>query len=234
MIIEDTMFLEKVKLDEANKEENTDDKVPGSLWEHDLSNQTTANLSSHKDEAQTVREEARWLFVPDEYLDKMTQECRDYLKSATKEGNKQWVSEGDVLLAWWAKASPFSTLDKIILNGFGKMVNVALDRADSLLNQFSRDPVPSSRPLHPSQSPRQASRSLRPALSTQRAPHVHPHIPLLVLSRRNTTCPTSFYNPSDCPPRNGSRNHAYACVQDRDVPFDCRSLKGGGALPAWF
>ncbi|KAJ6575154.1 hypothetical protein B0H19DRAFT_629940 [Mycena capillaripes] len=84
-IVEDTKILEKIV------PEISSDEAPRSLWKHNLPSQLDASFDE---------EDTRWLFMPAETLAKLTQGCRDELALGT---DQVQVSEGDVLLAWWAK-----------------------------------------------------------------------------------------------------------------------------------
>lgn len=97
-IVDDTKILEKVEPEVAGD----DDRPPaaGSLWTHYLSKRP-APTSSNEHPSEELEEDSRWIFMPAELLAQMTQECGDELNAAGKEGDE--VSEGDVLLAWWAK-----------------------------------------------------------------------------------------------------------------------------------
>ncbi|KAJ7783816.1 hypothetical protein DFH07DRAFT_205754 [Mycena maculata] len=87
-------MLEKVTPEVSSKDVNS----PGSLWNH---NRPGGSPPKHPSDG--LEEDSRWIFVPADFLAKMTQDCRDELKAGGKE-SQVWVSEGDVLLAWWAKA----------------------------------------------------------------------------------------------------------------------------------
>ncbi|KAJ7487625.1 hypothetical protein B0H11DRAFT_1102798 [Mycena galericulata] len=97
-IVDDPRILEKVSAEVAGQ----DDGLPGSLWAHHIPGVPATTSYSNDLSSEEVQEESRWIFMPAEFLARMTQECRDELKLCTEYDVE--VSEWDVLVAWWAKA----------------------------------------------------------------------------------------------------------------------------------
>ncbi|WWD15593.1 hypothetical protein CI109_100015 [Kwoniella shandongensis] len=91
-IVDATLFLEKIGMSTSRKEE-----LPKGLWIHDISNGPTPNSTSKTPTQPTQKGEGKWVFVRNDWLADLKRRCVDEIEGGS------WVSEGDVLYAWWAK-----------------------------------------------------------------------------------------------------------------------------------
>ncbi|KAK8870113.1 hypothetical protein IAR55_000683 [Kwoniella newhampshirensis] len=93
---EDTLFLEKIGMkDERVKGEGT---LPKSMWIHDIPDEPIQTQAGPLPAPRGGnRGEGRWVIVPNVWLRELKRRCMNEI------GDQGWVSEGDVLYAWWAK-----------------------------------------------------------------------------------------------------------------------------------